>query len=202
MESEGKAGAAVPEGVAGVAEAVERYGPPVERVVTYDVRADTYRYWRRVRRRRAGEVVLLVRRPNDTYLVHAKAFYPPGVYRLLSGGIKPGEDLSAAVLREAAEETSLDVSVEAFLALVTHRFLRSAHEIEFVSYLFLLAERGGALHVADEGEAITGFRDLPLEGVVALADELEALPGEWRDWGRFRASMHRIAGEVMAERSR
>lgn len=185
--------------VRGVADAIERWGAPATRTYRHDVSDDSWRYWQMVRRRRAGEVVLLLRRRSGRYLVHTKGFYPEGTYRLPSGGIKPGEDLIAAVLRETAEETSLEVGVKAFLAIVEHHFFRRDAQIEFTSYLFLLEERGGTLHSADEGEGITGFRELSLTGVVALADELEALPPEWSDWGRFRASVHRVVGEVLDE---
>ena len=79
-----------------------RYGRPVERVCAYQVSQDTFLYWELARRKRVAEVVLLLRRPNGRYLVHSKTFYPQGTFRLLSGGIKPGEDLLTAVKREAA----------------------------------------------------------------------------------------------------
>jgi ADP-ribose pyrophosphatase YjhB (NUDIX family) len=185
--------------VPGLTEAIERYGTPAIRTYHYDVSQDTWHYWQTVRRRRAAEVVVLLRRRNGRYLVHTKRFYPEGTYRLPSGGIKPGEDLVEALRREMAEETSLAVCVEAFLAIVAHRFHRRGEEITFTSYLFLLREVSGTLHTADEGEEITGFRELPLAEVVALADELEALSPDWHDWGRFRASVHRVVGEVMDE---
>jgi NAD+ diphosphatase len=183
--------------VRGVAEAMERCGVPAVRTVRHEVNAASWVYWQTVRRQRAGEVVLLLRRRSGCYLVHTKAFYPAGTYRLPSGGIKPGEDLGKAVLRETAEETSLTVEVEAFLAIVQHHFVRGGNAIAFTSYLFLLEERGGTLRVADDSEAITGFRDVSLADVVALADALEAMPPAWRDWGRFRASVHRVVGEVL-----
>lgn len=185
--------------VRGLKKAVERYGTPAIREIHYDVKKRAWRHWRALRRKRVGEVVLLLRRANGRYLVHTKAFYPQGTYRLPSGGIKAGESLVKAARREATEETGLDVRVEAFLAIVRHHFRRHRKETNLTSYLFLLAEKGGTLHPADEDEAITGFRELPLAEVVALADALEALPPEWGDWGRFRASVHRIVGEVMDE---
>lgn len=186
-------------GVRGVTDAAARWGAPVRRAFRYEVSDDTFRYWRSVRRKRPGEVVLLLRRRNGLYLAHTKEFYPAGTYRLPSGGIKPGEDLVEAVFRETAEETSLEVEVMAFLAVVEHQFVRGDAQTDFTSYLFLLEERGGTLHPADAGEAITGFRELSLAEVVALAEALEALPPDWRDWGRFRASVHRVAGEVLGE---
>jgi len=193
VESVAPAGEQVP----GLSEAEGRFGTPLVRDVHYAVSRGTWLYWRRARRRRAGEVVLLLRRRNGRYLVHTKAFYPQGVYRLPSGGIKPGEDLVEAVRREAAEETSLEVDIEAFLAVVRHHFHRRHREMVYTSYLFLLQELGGTLRPADAGEAITGFREVTLAEVVALADELEALPADWREWGRFRAAVHRVVGEVL-----
>lgn len=200
MASKRRAIGVPPDGqVAGLMEAIERYGTPALRTYHYDVSEEMWRYWQTMRRKRAAEVVALLRRRSGRYLVHTKRFYPEGTYRLPSGGIKPGERLMEALHREVAEETSLTVCVEAFLATVAHRFHLHGEEVAFTSYVFLLREVSGTLHTADEGEEITGFREIPLAEVVALADELEGLPPGWQEWGRFRASVHRVVGEVMGE---
>ena len=186
-----------PSGVRGLGEARDHYGVPVERAYRYAVSEDTYRYWQLVRRKRVAEVVLALRRPVGRYLVHTKGFYPPGVYRLLSGGIKPGEELLAAVQRETAEETSLEVRIEHFLAIQHHCFAWRGQSEPFTSYLFALVEVGGALRVGDEGEQITAFRDVDLHDLLALAENLEALPPDWNDWGRFRATAHRLVVETL-----
>ncbi|MCS7179708.1 MAG: NUDIX domain-containing protein, partial [Anaerolineae bacterium] len=49
---------------------------------------------------REGEVVLLLRRADGSLLLHTKTFYPDGVYRLPSGGIRRGEKVLAAAARE------------------------------------------------------------------------------------------------------
>lgn len=53
------------------------------------------------------------------FVAIAKPWYPPGVYRYPSGAAKPGEGIVAAALREAAEETGLEVQLT--------RYLLSAH---------------------------------------------------------------------------
>lgn len=184
-------------GVAGVAAAISRHGEPARRAYDYEVSEERWRYWDSVCRKRAGEVVLLLRRPRDQYVVHTKAFYPEGAYRLLSGGIKQGEDLVAAVLREAHEETGLRVEVSRFLALAEHRFTWADKHACLVSYLFLLAERDGILVSGDADESITDFREVSLDDLREVAAQLESLPPEWHDWGLFRASMHRLAGELL-----
>ncbi|NLG51844.1 MAG: NUDIX hydrolase [Chloroflexi bacterium] len=183
----------------GIQQAVEAYGPPARRAYSLNVQEETLAYWRGVSRRRKAEVVLVLRRPSGRYLVHTKAFYPSGVYRLLSGGVKLGEDLTAAVYREAWEETGLEIQIERFLGILAHRFIWQGQSVPLTSYVFLVAEVGGTLAVQDVDEAITGFREVDLAGLLALAEELESLSGEWQDWGRFRAIAHRFTVEVLTE---
>ncbi|MCG2770199.1 MAG: NUDIX hydrolase [Anaerolineae bacterium] len=99
----------------GIEAAIARFGKPEERDYCLSVRCDTYEEHRRKRGKRAAEVVFLVCRPGGKFLLHTKSFYPPGAYRVLTGGIEEGEDLVAAICREAREETGLEVSVERFL---------------------------------------------------------------------------------------
>jgi len=185
------------EGLPDLQRAIERYGLPVEREYLHQVSKTTFRYWQLVRRKRVSEVVLLLRRRSGLYLVHAKGFYPEGTYRLLSGGVKPGEELTDAVGREALEETCLEVSIESFLAILRHQFIWKGQSLPFVSYLFEVAEKRGTLAFGDPDEDISGFREVTLEQVSALAEKLESLPPDWVDWGRFRATAHRLVGELL-----
>jgi 8-oxo-dGTP pyrophosphatase MutT (NUDIX family) len=190
-------GWATPETVQGVEDAVEQYGSPVEQIVLHRINEDSYYYWQLTTRKRPGEVIMLLRRKNGKYLLHTKAFYPPGVYRLLSGGIKHGEDLVQALQRETYEETGLDCRIDRFMAIIGHRFCWHDREIPFVSYLFALHEKSGTLQPMDTGEEITDFGEVPLEGLPRIADELESLPPNWIDWGRFRAPAHRLAYRLL-----
>ena len=70
---------------------------------------------------RIGEVCMVVRRKNGKLLTAIKTFYPPGAFRLLTGGIGHGESIEAALLRETAEETGLDVAVRRFLAVIEYQ---------------------------------------------------------------------------------
>ncbi|MEA3407227.1 MAG: NUDIX domain-containing protein [Chloroflexota bacterium] len=186
--------------VKGVQRAVERYGEPVKRSYTLPISEAGVAYWRRVLTRRQSEVVFLIRRSNGFYVTHTKAFYPEGVYRLPSGGIKPGEDILTALWREATEETNLTLHIEDFMAIIHYRFVRGQEKLPFTSYLFRLQERGShVLRSTDPEEEITGFKKSTLSEVGALAGELESLSGEWRDWGRFRAVAHRVVAELLTQ---
>ncbi|MEN9935618.1 MAG: hypothetical protein RLZZ387_2197 [Chloroflexota bacterium] len=152
---------------------------------------------------RFGEVCMVLRRPNGRLLTAIKTFYPPGAFRLLTGGVGHGESIEAALAREVAEETGLDVAVRHFLAVVEYRY----QELHFATFAFLLDETGGVLGVQDEAEQIAAFRELLPEELPALAQTLEEVPdeyhpeieGRWRDWGRFRAVAHRVVYEALGD---
>lgn len=183
----------------GIQHAVEAFGQPARRSYDLLVQEETLAYWQGVSRKRKAEVVLVLRRRNGRYLVHTKEFYPSGVYRLLSGGVKLGEDLTVAVYREVEEETGLEIQIERFLGILIHRFIWQGQSVTLTSYVFLVAEVGGELAPQDLDEAISGFREVDLPDLLALAEELEALSGRWEDWGRFRAIAHRFTVEVLTE---
>ena len=186
--------------ILGLAEAMRLFGQPVERECVHRVSGQFLAERQQVSDRRPGEVVLALRRKSGRYLVHTKAFYPPGTYRLLSGGIRFGETLLSAVRREVWEETSLETHIDCFLAVLHHTFAWRTDLASFDSYLFLLSEETGSLASQDPGEAITGYREVTLREILALANQLESLSGRWHEWGCFRAVAHRVLVEIVDDR--
>ena len=156
---------------------------------------------------RYGEVCMVVRRPNGKLITAIKTFYPPGAFRLLTGGIHHGEEILDALLRETEEETSLTVEVRRFLAVVSYRMPgeQPAKSASFTTFAFLLDEMGGTLQCLDAGERLGEFGEIAVEELPALADYLDALAaepsaeihGRWHDWGRFRAVIHRAVYEAL-----
>lgn len=153
---------------------------------------------------RYGEVCMVVRRPSGALITAIKTFYPPGAFRLLTGGIHHGEPIADALARELAEETGLDVAVRRFLAVIEYA-LPDAGRHPFATFAFLVDELGGMLAVSDPDERVAAFRDLAPAELPALADTLDAMPaafsadirGSWADWGRFRAVTHRVVYEAL-----
>jgi len=141
---------------------------------------------------RRSEVAMAIRRPSGGILLQTKAFYPPGTFRLPTGGIKDGEDVEHALLREVHEESNLDVEIERLVAVIDHRAL--AGKTPFRSYMFLLREIGGTLKVNDPDEQISGWDERDVAGLESAARDLRGLDGSWRRWGQFRA----VALEVLA----
>jgi ADP-ribose pyrophosphatase YjhB (NUDIX family) len=178
-----------------------QFGQPQRVACTMDVTDPTYERWARkisvgpVACR--GEVIMVIVRPNGSVLLHTKSFYPPGVYRLLSGRVLWRDAVEHTLHREVKEETSLDVTVEHFMGLVEYQFRSQGRTVPFISYVFELREIGGELDCRDEGEGISAFREAPVGELSQVAAELEQLEPQWQDWGNFRAVAHRLAQDLL-----
>ncbi len=151
--------------------------------------------------------------PAAGVLLHTKSIYPPGVYRLPTGGVHRGEPVLETLAREVMEETGLqvgqgagNVQVQAFLGVLRyqlfHRSSRALHP--FATYHFLLqAPPDPRLEPQDPNEKIAGWKWLPSGDLWAVADELAGVAlvaPEWGDWGRFRALSHRFVAQQLSSR--
>jgi 8-oxo-dGTP pyrophosphatase MutT (NUDIX family) len=183
----------------------QRYGRPLVRDVDLGVHSmfDPLN-----RTDRFGEVCMVVRRPDGKLLTMKKTLYPPGVYRLLTGGINHGEHVLDALLRETYEETGLEVSITRFLAAVAYHIGSTDIVPVFYTFAFLLDEVSGSLGVVDEKERVEAFREVKPADLPTMADSLDGMGtdysgeigGYWRDWGRFRAVIHRMVWEALKVR--
>jgi NAD+ diphosphatase len=174
-----------------------RYGTPHRIVAPLDgasfdpvARSDRY-----------GEVCMVVRRRNGRLITAIKTFYPVGCFRLLTGGVAHGETIEAALQREVEEETGLQTVIRRFLAVIVYP------PQQFATFAFLLDECGGELGSRDPHERIAAFREIEVAELPLLAATLEAAPdrfdaaigGNWRDWGRFRAIVHRVVYQALSD---
>ena len=179
-----------------LANLVQRYGEPIQWLRGFEVSANTLEEARKRLKKRRGEAVLVLPRPGERVLLHIKSFYPPTAYRLLSGGIRLGEKVEAAVAREVYEETGLDLNPVRLLGLVEYGFQNGGESAPYVSYIFLMELSSAEPHVIDLKERISEFREVPWSELTQVAESLEQLPEEWRDWGRYRAIPHRLVAEA------
>jgi ADP-ribose pyrophosphatase YjhB (NUDIX family) len=180
-----------------IAEIGRQYGAPAIRHCVQEVSPAGLGWWVRASHKRYGEVVLFILRGNSNLLLHSKDFYPAGAVRVPSGTVKENEPLLEAVRREAYEETGLTLAIERFLAVVEFEFRFQQNVILFSSYLFLLRDMGGELRAVDASERISSFSETSVSGLLEVAESLENMPPERRDWGRFRAYPHRLAVELL-----
>ena len=178
-----------------------RFGAP--RVVVTEIDRHTSKTGRSgfpLSSRRTAEVVIVVPRPGNKILVHTKKFYPQGIWRLPTGGLRRGEPVDAAIRREAREETGNDLLPLRFLFHLLYRWRSDSKQFE--SFGFLTTEATGPIISADPREQITAFRDVTRDELAEIAEQLETLGGSWRGWGRFRAAPHRLLLSYWADGNR
>jgi len=183
-----------------IAQLNAEFGPGERRRISLEMSAPSFDDWLRrmvTNPNRRGEVVLAIQRPDERTLLHTKQFYPKRIYRLPSGGVHPGEPVLSGAIREAKEETNLDVTVDRFLGTVEYEFHREGRQVPFVSYVFLVQATNDQPVVQDPEEQITGFRYATLPEMRSVAAQLRALPPKWADWGRFRAPPHDLVADVL-----
>jgi ADP-ribose pyrophosphatase YjhB (NUDIX family) len=155
---------------------------------------------------RFAEVCMVVRRPSGKVLLSIKTFYPRGAHRLPTGGIHYGERIFDALVRETAEETGLETQVRRFLAAIGYRSISAPEGPPiFHTFAFLLDEVGGKLETRDTAEQIEEWIEVEPSALGDVADRLEGVTsaysdeigGNWSDWGRFRAIVHRAVNEPL-----
>jgi ADP-ribose pyrophosphatase YjhB (NUDIX family) len=136
-------------------------------------------------RGRAAEVAMAIRRRSGRFLLQTKQNYPEQTFRLPTGGIKRGEAIEHALLRETQEETNLKVEISRFVATIHYRSPLGSRV--FATFLFILEDLGGTLRPNDPVEGITGWREADRTDLDDAAQRLRACPGGWAPWGHFRA---------------
>ena len=148
---------------------------------------------------RAGEVAMLIQRTSGWMLLQTKSHYPPGIFRLPTGTIQPGETPRQAMERELYEESNL-VGGQA------RRLLQLDYDIEggrqdMSTHLYLIEAPRGELKSNDPSEAIEAWREASLRELDSIADELLRLEDQWQGWGLYRAVLHRLAARVLNSES-
>ena len=120
---------------------------------------------------------------GDKIIVNAKHFYPPGLFRAPSGGIKKGEAFIDGVRREMCEETGCEINLTRFLLRTEATFYRrepderiiSSQAVQWRSLVFLADYVSGDFKFSDHHE----IRE------VALVS--------WADFDNFTRVMRRTA---------
>ena len=170
-----------------------RYGPFPRVEVDVPMQPRSLRFYRKVFKRRRGEILFVLRRPSGELLLHTKHKYPPGLYRIPGGGIDWGEPVAESLEREVQEETQLAVVDERLLGMIHYRFSHPSDkhdDVPFVSFVFEVPGIEGEPEAADQSEGISGFKWIPVADLTKVAEALRALPEDEEgsgDWGRFRA---------------
>lgn len=144
------------------------------------------------------EVVLVVPRPGGKILLHIKAFYPEGAYRLPTGRMHKGENPDDAFRREFREELGQEGRIDRKLGVVHTHLKNEKGTVELRSHVYLSRELTEEPHPNDQEEQIAGFEEIPAGDLALVAERLRKLPSNWRDWGNFRAIPHDFAAQALS----
>ena len=138
---------------------------------------------------RTHDVTLFIRKGERLVLIR-KPFFEPGIWRTPGGGVRRGEDFVEGVLREALEETGLEIELERYLVAAEARFLYEPYEVPWRTHVFLATTGDEELEPRDRreiAEARWGTFD-------ELAGPLrERLLATGRAFWRYRVALHDAA---------
>jgi ADP-ribose pyrophosphatase YjhB (NUDIX family) len=139
---------------------------------------------------RTHDVTLLILDRSRRVALIRKPHFAAGIWRPPGGGIKPGEDFVAGAVREALEETGLQVELRRYLVASRAIFSNAGRELEWRTHV-VLAETEGDELAPDDREEIAEARWGTLD---ELAGPLrERLLATDRAFWRYRVALHDAA---------
>lgn len=119
---------------------------------------------------RNSDVTLFIFK-NNKIIVIAKPWYPKGLYRAPSGGLKPNEDLELCALREAYEETGTKIKLEKYILRIYVAFTCDEDKVNWTSHVFIAKYLSGDLVPIDTKE-IREVNLLSLDELTAIKEKL------------------------------
>jgi ADP-ribose pyrophosphatase YjhB (NUDIX family) len=130
----------------------QRYGSPVEFSAQFMMQPGEFEFLRKSRKNeRSHDVTFFIRKEN-LWIVNSKHWYPPGLYRIPSGGIKLGESIEDGIRREVYEETGCEIDLLRYFMRIEVRFVCASEHEDWVSYLILADWLSGQLEPVDVRE--------------------------------------------------
>jgi len=135
-----------------LSEIERKYGTPRELVMTFSMNPKEFQMLKNsMRDGRNSDVTMFIFK-GDKIIVIAKPFYPEGLYRAPSGGIKPGENLELTAKREAYEETGTEIELEKYILRIRVSFVCDREKTEWTSHVFAARYISGELKPIDTHE--------------------------------------------------
>jgi 8-oxo-dGTP pyrophosphatase MutT (NUDIX family) len=153
--------------------------------------------------KRDRHVLILVQDSSGRFILGGKKLYPPGIYRMVGGGIEVGEEPLVAATREFAEELGPQLPPTDFKPLLTViaqlKVASTGEELTFTTCLYhvQLAE-GQQLQPSSDLDDVMPFTKEELEALIQRYAELPTttdpqLGFAWADYGRLYGPVHQLA---------
>ncbi|HEC57380.1 MAG TPA: NUDIX hydrolase [Candidatus Syntrophoarchaeum butanivorans] len=133
-------------------EVERKYGVPKVIKLKFEMDKDEFNLMREsMHHNRAHDVTFIIEK-GDKIAVIRKPMHPPGVYRIPSGGVEPGEEIEAGIIREAYEETGLRIEIVRYLLRVEACFTSNDDHQRWISHVFQTRWVSGELDPKDRRE--------------------------------------------------
>jgi 8-oxo-dGTP pyrophosphatase MutT (NUDIX family) len=177
----------------------QRFGSPHEVALVYEMTRREFDMVRRSQKHgRAHDVTVFIIE-GERIVVIKKPMYPPGAYRAPSGGIAPGERFDDGAIREALEETGLEIALEKYILRARVKFTCEGDVIDWTSHVLTAHSTGGVLQPIDTHEII--------EARFVTVDELmgsvrDALLASGSTGLKYRADLNDIVIAMLIEQGR
>lgn len=103
---------------------------------------------------RAHDVTMFIRDGEGigNIAVIRKPFFPPGAFRAPSGAANRGETIRQGALREALEETGLEIELVRYLVRINANFTCDGGSVDWTSHIFEARRTAGELSPIDTDE--------------------------------------------------
>ena len=133
----------------------ERYGMPRHLSMTFEIKPPEMNMLQGSKKHDRNHDITIFAFKDYSYREFAgiaKHMFPDGAYRAPSGAANPGEPLEAGALREAHEETGLEIALDRFILHIHVRFTCGPVVENWRSLIFTALHTGGELGHLDEEE--------------------------------------------------
>jgi ADP-ribose pyrophosphatase YjhB (NUDIX family) len=145
---------------------------------------------------RFHDVTLFILDPGERLALIRKPHFALDVWRPPGGGVKPGEDVTEAAVREALEETGLHVELERYLVEADARFRNGGRELPWTTHVVLARTADTEPAPNDPGE-IAEARWGTLDELAGPLREILLATG--RAFWRYRVALHDAALQALRE---
>ena len=174
-----------------IREVEQRYGTPVEIVREYEMTPEQLDIVRLGQKHgRCHDVTLVIVDDERNIVVVRKPSYPLGAYRTPSGGVEVGESFDDGAIREAKEETGLDIVLEKYLIRANVRFRCGSEVIDWMTHVLQARPTGGTLQPLDTKEIVEARKATVTEITSPIR---EALLASGSPGLRYRAELDGLA---------
>jgi ADP-ribose pyrophosphatase YjhB (NUDIX family) len=154
-----------------IKEMEKRYGKPkeMEREFAMD-KSEFQNLLESMRDGRDSDITLVIFKDNKVVVI-AKPWYPEGLYRLPSGGWKPGESFEQCAQREGYEETGTKFELQKYILRAKVTFTHEDKKVLWTSHVFTAKYLSGELKPIDTRE-IREVNLLTLDELSSLKQKL------------------------------